>query len=135
MVSNDLISVLFAVSAQHISPASDVVVLIDVVARRAPSERAARFCRYLKYSVVFVSPDRLFFLRVTVQFEAACSPRTPLVLLYVRLKAERDGPLRPISSLQRRTLVWSGPVRSGPVPLAHLPTGLSFTLLCTGIYM
>lgn len=53
MVSNDLISVLFAVFLQHISPATEVVFLI------MSSPDVLR--RYLKYSVVVTSPGRLVF--------------------------------------------------------------------------
>lgn len=93
---------------------------LDRVVARMPLFKVFRCHHFLP--VVFV-----FSLRVTVQSEAACSPRTPLLLLSVETEGEA---WRPAAAhfIPSKT-------HSGPVPSPTSPTGLSFTLLCTGIYM
>lgn len=78
MVSNYLISVLFAVFlAAHIASHRGRF-LNRAIVRHAPSDSCATLPLFKEFLCHHFSLVVLFFLRVTVQFEAACSPRTPL---------------------------------------------------------
>lgn len=124
MVSNDLISVLFAVSCQHISPASDVVVLIDVVARRAPSESAAtlplfKVFRCYRFSQSFVFPSG--HCTVWSCLFTQDSTRTAL-------RSAEGATWRPTAAHFIPSKTHSGPVRSGPVPSLSPTSPLALAL-------
>lgn len=133
MVSNDFISVLFAVHflSTHISthfmhtgkalkPSHNGPFLIHATIQHAFSSDFKVFKVYPLWSFL------LFLLCVTVQFKAACSPMSPLYRISFDCRQTccfrpESNPFHPFND------VFSSYSLS--------PTGLSFTLLCTGIYM
>lgn len=119
MVSNDLISVLFAVFLQHISPATEVVFLIMSSSCATPPLFKVFRCRYFSRSFGF-SFESLYSLKLLVHpgLHPYC-----FTFDWRRNVTPDCGLFHPFNDA----------LRSGPP--ARLPTGLSFTLLCTGIYM